>query len=313
MATRRATKKATAKKATAKKATHKHRPPGTKKKRKRQASVAGLLDTIGSKPTSPAKKGKHIIELEGEEARSVFGLLVKKNDLKNLKDTVSKMEQDVLPMLEERRLAINSVENDYVGSVVVSGKGIDDDGNEFDTGHAIYYIQNRYSGFDPTVPSTDEELQTVYDGEATLRDEAVDAIIHTMADFDPFFDEDEEDFDYDEAADKAEEMLNSRMDISYSISLKEGALAVDADGNPVNPEVVEILQTHLADWLEKRVRMKPNESFHKKSNYDPKERAIMQTLDGLRLMGRSKAVLKPDTSQKKKAKPGVAKRRVKKR
>lgn len=284
------------------------------KKRGRKASVQGLLGSIGGTPTTTKKKSdKPIIDLgDSDESLNAYTLLCKKDDLKEIKKQIGELEDELLEMLDERRIAFNVANQKYVGSVHVHGSGEDEDGEPFDIGQAVFYVQNRYSGFNPEVPSNDEDLQAVYDGEATLRDVAIHSIIDSLGEHDSAFDEEDEDYDEDAAYDKASSMLDNRMDLSYNISLKEGALAVDADGNPLHPEVVKVLQEHLSEWLDKSVKMTPNESFHEKSNYDAKEMAIMQALTDAGLVKRSKPVLKAGSSPKaKKAKPTIAKRKKK--
>lgn len=299
---------ATAKKSgtTAKKAGHTHRPKGTKA-RGRKATVGGLLSSIGTPATASSKKtDKPIIDLEGDEAIALRDLLTTKDKHKTLGSKLKELEGEILPILEEQRLGHNASRQSYIGSVNVRGTGEDEDGNEFDTGLAIFVVQNRYTGFNPEAPSKDEDLQAAYDGEATLRDDAIHGIIEALAEHDSTFDDEDENYDEEEAYEQADSMLKHRMDLTYGISLKEGALALNPDGTPKHPEVIKILTQHLSEWLDKSVVMKPTKDFHERSSYDVREMAIMDKLTEMDLVKRSKPSIKPSTSGKtttKSAKP----------
>lgn len=311
---------ATAKKATTTKKGH--RPKGTKAKPRGRQAVSNPLANIGGTPktTSSKKSDKPVIDLgDGDEALALHQLIIKKDQVKTLTSDVKELEAELIPTLDQRRLAFSLAKQTFIGSVNVHGKGEDEDGNEFDTGLVNFYIQNRYTGFDPEEASKDDDLQEAYDGEAQLRDDAVHGIIDALAEHDEMFDEDSGSYDPDVAYEEAHKLLKQRMDLSHNFALTEGALALNPDGSFQHPKVIDALMAISAlesfpgQFIKKTVKMVPTEGFHERSNYDPQDQAMMAKLHELGLVKRSKPVIKPSTSAKTKTKPGKpSKRRTRK-
>jgi len=277
--------KTAGKKAVKSKTKHKHRvgaKPGI-------GAVGGLLKSLnkGAEKKGKKKSEKPIIVLEGEAA-SLLRIQQAKALYKTLEGEIKTLEADLLPVIEDERVSINQAKREYIGSVHVQATGEDEHGKPINAGQAVYYVQNRYSAWNSFEASSDDELQEDYDGEATLRTEAIHAIR------DALIEEGEKKISLEDA----ESILDDRIKISHALTLDEGVLAMNPDGTPAHPEIIAILQEHLAEHLVSKTKVLPTEAFHKQSNYDPRERAIMQGLNNIGLCHRSKAVLKPSGAPK---------------
>ena len=234
-----------------------------------QDDLNALLGDLNSQPaTKTAKKSeKPVITLEGK-AGVLLALQQDKAEYKTLEGRIAQHEGELLPEIEDHRLAINIAKQEYIGSIYVQATGVDEAGNPIQAGQALYYVQDRYSGFNPFALSSDDALQNRYGGKATLRDEAAETIMASLK--------------VDRGT--ADGILKERMDVENNISLQEGALQ--------NPEVVKILREHLAKFLVSTSKMTPTKSFHERSNYAKQDMAIMAALNNVGLCKRSKAVIK---------------------
>ena len=280
--------KARSVKATAKTNTkHKH-SPGGKTKGALAGGVTGFLASLNKTSTKKGKKksDKPVITLEGR-ALDLLKLQQTKALLNKSKDEVKALEADLFPEIEEQRIALNLNGNDFIGSIKVQATRKDTKGNDVDAGTAAYYIQNRYRAFNYFEESADDELQEEYEGEATLKHEAMHAIVDALA-------QEGEEIDLDDAA----QILDDRMEVTHSLTLDEGVLACNPDGSPVYPEKIAILQEHFGEFLRSVTKAKPTEAFHKRSNHDRREMAIMKGLNRIGLVPRSKPVLKPSGAPK---------------
>jgi hypothetical protein len=260
--------------ASATKQKHKHRLPG-KGTSKADGNLGSLLGTIKKKGKAKPKKksDKPLFILEGQ-AQNLLDLQQAKAQMKVLEGSIQELEADLLPECEAGRTSINRAAQEYVGSIHIQATGEDDDGNPIEAGQAVYYIKYGYSAFDPSDVSTDEELQEQMDGEATLRDEAVAAIANKL------------DVEWDEA----EQLLDDRMVTDTTIALEKGALQ--------NPDVIKILQKHLAEHLVSTTKMKPNKAFHERASFNAKEAEIMEAINEIGLCPRYKGVLNPSGAPK---------------
>jgi len=262
------------KKKAAAKAGHKHRAAGTKKKK--TGGKKGLLAAIGKKPTTAkkAKEEKPTITLE-DQAETLLGLQQAKADLAEAKGRVAELEAELLPEMEEHRLGLCEAQSKYIRSINVRATGEDADGNEIKAGQALFYIQNRYSAFDPTAPSTDEDVINAVGDEATIRDEAIFYIAAAL------------EVEWDEA----EEHYDTRIEDKVVITLKDGALEDEA--------VIEVLQEHLLEWLVSTTKATPTESFHERSNFIEEDKIVMAALqDDANLCKRSKGTVKASGAPK---------------
>jgi hypothetical protein len=281
VATRRkaTTKSASTKKPTASDKKHKHRV-GAKKPA--GVSVGDLL--AGLNKTS-AKKGKKksdkpVITLSGK-AEELLKVQQVKATIKTLEGEQKSLEAELFPSIEEQRLALCLARKEYIGSVNVMADGQDENGNDVNAGTALYYRQNKFSPFNFFEVSSDDELQEDYEGKATVKHEALNAIVEALGE------EGEEISEED-----AEKILDDRMAVTHSLSLDEGILACNPDGTPVYPEIIAVLQEHLAEHLVSVTKVKPTEGFYKRSNFDPREQVIMKALQGIGLCRQNKAAIK---------------------
>ena len=252
----------------------KHRLPGMKAPVKEEAAPVDALDdllgSIGQNAGEKSKKKseKPIITLEGKAAE-LLELQQCKIEEKNIGSRIRELEGTLLPEIEAHRQAINLAKNEYIGSIYVNATGEDAQGNPIDAGQALYYVQHKYSAFNPKSLSKDDDLQKTYKGKGTLQDEAVEAIMAKL----------------NVSKEDATSMLKERMDVENNISLQEGALK--------DPAVVAILKQHLAKWLVPDIKMKPTKGFSERSNYNETDMNIMQALQGIGLCPRAKAAIKP--------------------
>jgi hypothetical protein len=269
--------KATAKKDSTDKK-HKHRV-GAKKK---PVSVTGFIAGLNKTSTKKGKKksDKPVVTLQ-DKAAELLRVQEVKASIKALEGEQKALEAELYPDIEDQRVAFCFAKKEYVGSVTVQATGKDEDGNSINAGSALYYRQNRFSAFNFFDPASDDELQEEYEGSATVKHEALHAIVDALAD-------EGEEIDLEDA----ENILNDRMEVTHSLSIDEGVLACHPDGSPVYPEVIKVLQEHLAEHLVSVTKVKPTEGFYQRSNYDRRERAIMLGLQGIGLCRQSKAAIK---------------------
>jgi len=257
--------------------TKQHRLPGmktssTESTAKETPADAGLDDLLGvigqNAEEKPQKKGeKPVITLEGKAAE-LLELQRCKAEEKTLEGRIKQLEGELSPEIEARRQAINIAKNSYIGSLYVQATGKDEEGNDIQAGQALYYVQHRYSGYNPHNLSKDDDLQTRYKGKAKINDEAIEAIMAKLEVDRP----------------TAEAMLKERTETENNVSLQEGALK--------NPEVIKILRDHLAKWLVSDTHTTPTVAFHEKSNYNEVDMKIMQALNEIGLFKRAKATIK---------------------
>jgi hypothetical protein len=278
---RKTTKKKASKKGTKK---HTHRvgaspanPGGT--------SIEALLGKVNNKTKAKGgnkKSGKPVIVLDGR-ASELLKLQVAKMQAKSLEGTIAALESALFDDIEKKRIAINCNKQEYVGSINVRGTGEDEKGATVDAGMALYYRQNRFSAFNYFDSSGDDTLQAAYEGKATLRDEAINAIATALTDKEAGVEVSYED---------AEAILDERMQVSHALSIDEGVLACNPDGTPVHPEIIAILQKYLSDHLCSVTKVKPTEAFYKRSNWDLRERSIMLALQDIGLCKQAKATFR---------------------
>jgi hypothetical protein len=261
----------------------------------KKVSVTGLIASLQkpkAKKKTARKDDKPLITLEGR-ADELLKLQQAKAAMKLAEGTVKSLEGSLFGDIEEQRLAVSASRKSYCGSIKVTATGVDENGKRVDPGVASYYIMNKYKTFNFFDGSDDEDMVELYGDDATIKHEAIHALMEIFNGEDT--DEGDDDFvDFDEA----EEMLDSRMIVEHSLALDPSVLACDADGTPEHPEVIAILQEHLAPFLVSVTKVKPTKAFHESSNFDPTEKAIMQGLNSLGLACRYKAVLKPSGAPK---------------
>jgi len=245
-------------------------------------SVGGLLASLNKTSTKKGtkKSDKPVIHLNGK-ATDLLRVQQVKAEVKALEGEQKRLEAELFPEIEEQRLALCLSRREYIGSVNVMADGQDEDGNDVNAGTALYYRQNRFSPFNYFDASSDDELQEEYEGEATVRHEALHAIVDKLTEVG-------EEIDLEDA----ESILNERMEVTHSLSINEGVLACNPDGTPVYPEIIKVLQEALAEHLVSVTKVTPTEGFYKRSNYDPRERAIMEALQGIGLCRQNKAAIK---------------------
>jgi hypothetical protein len=267
---------------------HTHKPGGKAKAGAKAPSVTGFLAGLNKTSTKKGKKksDKPVITLDGR-AKDLLRLQQVKALAKSMEGEQKALEADLFPEIEEQRVALNLNGQEFIGSLKVQATGKDEKGNDIEAGVASYYISNRFSPFNYFESSTDDELQEEYEGEASLKTEALHAIVDALAD------EGEE-----IELEAAETILDDRMEVTHSLSLDEGVLACNPDGSPVYPEKIAILQEHFGEFLRSVTKAKPTEAFYKRSNYDRREMAMMKGLNRVGLCRRSKAVLKPSGAPK---------------
>jgi len=245
-------------------------------------SVGDLLAGLNKTSTKKGKKksDKPVIMLSGK-AQELLQVQQVKATIKTLEGEQKALEAELFPEIEAQRVALCLARREYIGSVSVMADGQDDDGNDVNAGTALYYRQNRFSNFNFFDAASDDELQEEYEGEATVKTEALHAIVEALG-------EEGEEIDLEDA----EKILDDRMEVTHSLSLDEGVLACNPDGTPVYPKIIAVLQKHLAEHLVSVTKVKPTEGFYKRSNYDPRERVIMSALQGIGLCKQSKAAIK---------------------
>ena len=235
----------------------------TKKKKKASGGkqkASGSLDDLLSmveRDDPKTKKNKIPVVILKGNGEKLLELQRAQATIKTLTGRKQTLESELFPKVERLRLELNRRKKKYIGAVKVQS----DDG--VDAGQATYSIQNRYTAFDPTKCSPDEDLQEECGGEATIKDEAVAAIVAA-------FDVNEE---------EAKEMLDDRMEVTSSFAFKEESLK--------DPKVIRVLQMHLASHLVSKTRMKPTEKFHKAASMEPSELAFLQALNGIGLIKRT--------------------------
>lgn len=257
---------------------HKHRV-GAKKPA--GVSVGDLLAGLQKTGTKKGKKSdKPVIMLHGQ-APELLKVQKVKATIKTLEGEQRRLEAELFPEIEEQRLALCLARKEYIGSVNVMADGQDEDGNDVNAGTALYYRTNKFSPFNFFGASSDDELQEEYEGEATVRHEALHAIVDALA-------ENGEEIDLEDA----ESILDDRMEVTHSLSLDQGILACNPDGTPVYPKIIAILQKHLAEHLVSVTKVTPTEGFYKRSNFDPREQIIMKSLQGVGLCRQNKAAIK---------------------
>ena len=252
------------------------------KKRTRRKSPLDSIPTKGTKKKSDkplvlltsVKKEKRIVnevevEVDVSAAERLLRLLKLKAQQRSLKSTIGELESDLLGEIEELRLDVSQKKNEYIGSVNVRGTG------NVTSKQLLYYVMNKYTPFNPDQQSPDEDLQADLGGDATLRDEAIQAIASAMG-----WEEEE-----------AEEALDRRTEASYSISVLDTAL-----DDPKALELVEKLANLKSptgdSYLIKKPALKPKKTFHERSSFEPVDSAIMKSLRDIGLFKRYKAVLK---------------------
>lgn len=254
----------------------KHRLPGTKpslspasKKASTETTLDDLLSTVNQNATEkPKKKGeKPVITLEGK-ASDLLELQQSQAEQHTLVGRIKQLEGELFEEIEPRRVAINVAKQDYIGSLYVQATGNDEDGDPINAGQVLYYVQHRYSSFNPRNLSKNASLQERYENKATLRDEAIEAVMEKLG--------------IDRLT--AKSLLMERLEEENAISIQEGALK--------NPEVLKILQTHLAKYLVSDTQAKPSTGFSERSNYNELDRKIMEALNEVGLCKRAKAVIK---------------------
>lgn len=283
MATQRSTrrkKKPTAKAVASKK--HKHRVAGTKAKK--AAVLGGLLDAIGgTKTAKKKKKDKPIIRMD-EHAAELLELQQTKTKHKALGSRIKALESMLADDAEDLRKDYCIDNRNYFGSVTLQAIETDDDGNiVVDAGEVNYGVKRQHIKFDPRAVSADDDvIEEVGEG-ATVRDEAILAISNAL------------DCDWD----TAEAEYESRIETKTVISLSDGALD--------DPDVVAILQEHLAEWLESETRATPSEGFSEQACYDAESITIMDALNGVGLCKRYKATFKASGAPKQNMKPAKRK------
>jgi len=229
--------------------------------------LLGVLNAAPEKTVSPTKTKKNLVVLDGKAA-DLLEIQNLKNQKKSAEARIAQLEAEIFPLIEANRLAINIARQEYVGSINVQATGTDADGKPIEAPVLSYYIQNRYSAFNPFGISGDGDLQAAKEGKATLKDEAV-AVVAAKAGV---------------SEKKAEEMLKERMDVEHTISLSPGALQ--------KPEVLKVLREHLSQYLVSSSSMTPNARFHEQSNYVQSEMALMEALSEIGLVKRSKGVIR---------------------
>lgn len=251
---------------------HKHRAAGTKKV---GGSKKGLLDAIGKKggTKKKAKEEKPTVVLE-EQAENLLALQQAKADAAEATGRVKELEGELIPEMEEHRLGLCKAKQKYIRSINVRATGDDDEDNEIKAGQVLYYIQNRYSAFNPRAASTDEDVLEAVGEDATLRDEAIFAISAEL------------EVEWEEA----EELYDTRIEEKDVVTLKEGALD--------DPDVVAVLQEHLLEWLESTTKATPEDDFHERSHFNDRDAEIMQALQGIGLCRRSKGTVKASGAPK---------------
>lgn len=251
----------------------KHRLPGMKAAEAATTSpdeaLNDLLGAINQNASEkPQKKSeKPVITLEGK-AQDLLDLQQCKAEEKTLQGRITQLEGELLPEIELRRRAINIAKQEYLGSVYVQATGKDEEGTPIQAGQALYYVQHRYSSFNPYALSKDDELQVELKGKGKLQDEAIKAIMKKLG--------------VDQTA--AESMLKERTETSSNLSLQEGALK--------NEKVLKILKKHLANFLISDTQMSPTTGFSERSNYNEEDIKIMEALQEIGLFRRAKAVIK---------------------
>ena len=272
MPTQRTPKVRAGKKKPVAKTGHKHRAAGTKKK---AGSKKGLLSAIGKVggTKKKAKEEKLIVSLD-EQAENLLALQQAKADLAEAKGRVTEFEGLLIPEMEEHRIGLCQAKGKYIRSIGVRATGDDEDGNEIKAGQVTYGVQNRYTAFNPTDASTDEDVLEQVGEDATLRDEAVLSIANAL------------EIEWDEA----EELYEKSIEEVDVVSLKEGALD--------DPDVVEILQEHLLEWLQRSTKATPEDGFHERSHFNEQDAAIMEALQGIGLCRRAKGSVRASGAPK---------------
>jgi hypothetical protein len=245
-------------------------------------SVGGFIAGLNKTSVKKGKKksDKPVIMLPGK-AQELLKVQQVKATIKTLEGEQKALEAELFPTIEEERLAICLSRKEYVGSVNVMADGLDDEGNDVNAGTALYYRANRFSPFNFFDTASDDELQEDYEGQATVKHEAMHAIVEALGEVG-------EEVDLEEA----EKILDDRMEVTHSLSLDEGILACNPDGTPVYPKIIAVLQKHLAEHLVSVTKVKPTKGFYERSNYDLRERAIMNSLQGIGLCRQNKAAIK---------------------
>ena len=265
---------------------HKHRAAGTKKK---TASKKGLLDKIGKKTgtTKKAKDEKPTVTLEGH-AEQLLALQVAKAEMAEAKGRVQELEAELLPEMEEHRLGLCESRQKYIRSINVRADGEDEDGDEIKAGQVNYYIQERYTPFNPRTACSDEEITESVGEDATTRDEAIYHICDALTEVR----QESGDLEEDDSVswEEAEAFYEENIEEKDVVTLKEGALE--------DPAVIEVLQEHLLEWLESTTKAKPTTAFHERSHYDADQRAVMDRLQENGLCKRSKGAVRASGAPK---------------
>jgi hypothetical protein len=254
---------------------HKHRVPG---KTASPASIGNLVGAVKkqSKAKPKKKSDKPVVVLDGLAAKLLL-LQQSKAEFNVLKGRIASLESDLLPAAEKKRMEVCQAQQAYIGSIHVQATGDDGCGKAVNAGQAMYYVQNKYKTFDPSDASTDDDLQEEFDGAATIRHEAIQAIADAL------------DIEWEDAEAKFDE----RVEIHHGFALDEGVLATNADGTPVFPEIIAVLQKYLTEHLVMTSKAKPTKGFHEQSSYKQEDIAIMQALNELDLCVRYKPTMKP--------------------
>lgn len=270
--------------------TKQHRIPGVKAKAEpkvepavsQKTALNNLLGQLSKKAgAQPKKKSeKPVIVLE-DKAQELLRYQEARAEMKALEGTIAQLEEELLPECEVHRLAICAARQEYIGSIHVQATGEDDEGADIEAGQAVYYVQHKYSGFDPFAPSTDDEIRETFGDDATLKHEAIASIISTLADQGTKV-----------SFEEAEKLFDERMETKANISLVEGALT--------NPKVIAILQEHLAEYLVSKTTVTPTDGFSERASYNGVDRAIMAALNNISLCRRAKPVLKSSGAPKQK-------------
>lgn len=122
-------------------------------------------------------------------------------------------------------------------------------------GIGTYFITNRFTGLDA--------------GDAEQVSAAKDVIRETL--------------NCDEQT--AVEWLNTNMKAAAEVKFNEAALE--------NPEVLKIIEEHLQGHVTVKVKMVPTKDLAETASYEPEKQAVLDALEGARLVQRYSATLKP--------------------
>jgi len=257
--------------------THKHRVIATPKK---GASVDDMMtrlaqaqDDAGSSDKK-AKNDKPVVTL-ANKASDLLWLIQAKKDYKTLEGKIQNAETMLFEDAERQRLEICEQRQSYIGSVNLRATGKDENQNPINTGLFTYYRQYRHSAHDDYAKSKDDELQAAYDGKATARNEVVNIIAETL-------NADGEELSYEEA----EAIYLERVECENSITITSDTLAE-------HPEIFDLLEQHgLLQFITRVSKTKPTKQFYERSQWHPRERAIMDAIQAAGFFKQAKPTLR---------------------